>query len=107
MGAGVGTQAPQGISLEKNVEAAESTTHVTGRRIDFIVISLLCAGLALFAYDKWWVSTEANDNLALLHNDPRYEAIVADIQAQMETQLAQILEWQADREFEAVPKPLH
>jgi len=56
---------------------------------------------------SWWISTEANDNLALLHNDPRYQAIVADIQAQMETQLAQVRKWQADGEFESVPKPLH
>ena len=43
---------PEGISLEKDVAAAESITHVTGRRLDFLVISLLCAGLILFAYDK-------------------------------------------------------
>ena len=34
---------PEGISLEKDVDRAESITHVTGRRLDFIVISLLCA----------------------------------------------------------------
>ena len=46
---------PEGISLEKNVDRAESITHVTGRRLDFIVISLLCAAFILFAYDKWWM----------------------------------------------------
>ncbi len=44
---------PEGISLEKDVDPAESITHVTGRRLDFIVISLLCATVILFAYDKW------------------------------------------------------
>jgi TolB-like protein len=46
---------PEGISLEKDVEPGESITHVTGRRLDFIVISLLCAAVILFAYDKWWL----------------------------------------------------
>ena len=44
---------PEGISLEKNVDRTDSITHITGRRLDFIVISLLCAAVILFAYDKW------------------------------------------------------
>ncbi len=46
---------PEGISLEKDVDRAESITHITGRRLDFLVISLLCAAVILFAYDKWWI----------------------------------------------------
>ncbi len=34
---------PAGISLEIDVDPKESITRVTGRRLDFIVISLLCA----------------------------------------------------------------
>ncbi|MEE8305191.1 MAG: hypothetical protein V3S24_22440 [Candidatus Tectomicrobia bacterium] len=45
----------EGIRLEKDVDRAESITHITGRRLDFIVISLLCAAVILFAYDKWWI----------------------------------------------------
>ena len=30
---------PEGISLEKDVAPGESITHVTGRRLDFLVIS--------------------------------------------------------------------
>ena len=43
---------PAGISLEKDVDRTESITHITGRRLDFIVISLLAAAVILFAYDK-------------------------------------------------------
>jgi TolB-like protein len=57
---------PEGISLEKDVEAAESITHVTGRRLDFLVISLLCAGLILFAYDKWWIGPPPEKSIAVL-----------------------------------------
>jgi len=49
---------PEGITLEKDVDRAESITHVTGRRLDFVVISLLAAAVLVFAYDKWWLSDD-------------------------------------------------
>lgn len=57
---------PEGVSLEKDVHPAESITHVTGRRLDFLVISLLCAAIILFAYDKWWVPGPAEQSIAVL-----------------------------------------
>jgi TolB-like protein/Tfp pilus assembly protein PilF len=57
---------PEGISLEKDVDPAESITHITGRRLDFIVISLLCAGLILFSYDKWWIGPPPEKSIAVL-----------------------------------------
>jgi len=57
---------PEGISLEKDVEPGESITHVTGRRIDFLVISLLCAAVILFAYDKWGTSAPPEHSIAVL-----------------------------------------
>ncbi len=57
---------PEGISLEKDVEAAESITHITGRRMDFVVISLLCATVILFAYDKWWIGPPPEKSIAVL-----------------------------------------
>ena len=56
----------EGISLEKDVHPAESITHITGRRLDFLVISLLCAGLILFAYDKWWIGPPPEQSIAVL-----------------------------------------
>ena len=38
---------PEGLILEKDVETGESITHVTGRRLDFVVIALLCAAVCL------------------------------------------------------------
>jgi TolB-like protein len=49
---------PQGIRMEKDVDRSESVTHVTGRRMDFIVIAMMAAALILFAYDKWWLSAD-------------------------------------------------
>jgi len=57
---------PAGISLEKDVDRSESITHVTGRRLDFIVIALLCSGLILFAYDKWWIGAPPEKSIAVL-----------------------------------------
>jgi TolB-like protein/Tfp pilus assembly protein PilF len=57
---------PEGISLEKDGEAATSSAHVAGRRMDFIVISLLCAGLIMFAYDKWWTDLPPENAIAVL-----------------------------------------
>ena len=57
---------PEGISLEKDVDPQKSITHITGRRLDFIVISLLCAGLILFAYDKWWQPAPSDQSIAVL-----------------------------------------
>ena len=57
---------PEGISLEKHVDRAESITHINGRRLDFIVISLLCAAVILFAYDKWWIGRPPQESIAVL-----------------------------------------
>ena len=57
---------PEGISLERDVDRAESITHLTGRRLDFIVISLLCAAVILFAYDKWWSGGPLPRSIAVL-----------------------------------------
>jgi TolB-like protein len=46
---------PQGVKLEKDIDRSDSITHVTGRRMDFIVIAMLTAAVILFSYDKWWL----------------------------------------------------
>jgi len=57
---------PEGLSLEKDVEPHESITHLTGRKIDFIVISLLCAAVILFAWHTWWPSGPMDRSIAVL-----------------------------------------
>ncbi len=46
---------PEGVKLEKEVDRSESIAHVTGRRMDFVVIAVLAAAVIVFAYDKWWL----------------------------------------------------
>jgi TolB-like protein len=57
---------PEGIALEKDIDAAESITRVTGRRMDFIVIALLGAAVLMFAYDKWWIGPPPEKSVAVL-----------------------------------------
>jgi TolB-like protein/Tfp pilus assembly protein PilF len=57
---------PEGISLEKDVDRELSVTHLTGRRLDFIIIALLLAAVILFAYDKWGVPGAPPNSIAVL-----------------------------------------
>jgi len=43
---------PDGIKLEKDVAPSESVTHMTGRKLDFIIIAVLALALVYFAYDE-------------------------------------------------------
>jgi TolB-like protein len=87
----------EGISLGKDVAAAESITRVTGRRLDFLVISLLCAAVILFAYDKWWMHGPPEHSIAVLpfenmSADPDQEYFSDGISEELLNLLAQIPE---------------
>ena len=57
---------PEGITPEKFVDREESITHITDHRLNFIVISLLCAAVILFAFDKWWMPGPPQNSIAVL-----------------------------------------
>jgi len=44
---------PEGLKKEKDVDRSESNTRVTGRKLDFIIITVLVLALGYFAYDKF------------------------------------------------------
>ena len=44
---------PEGIKLEKHVDRSHSVTHVTGRKLDFLIIAGLLLALVFFAFDKF------------------------------------------------------
>ena len=44
---------PEGIKLEKDVVRSESTTHITGRKVDFTIITVLVLALVYFAYEEY------------------------------------------------------
>jgi len=52
---------PEGIKLEKHVDRSKSVTHITGRKLDYVIIGVLAVALVLFAFDEW-VLEPARDN---------------------------------------------
>ncbi len=86
---------PEGLALEKDVPEGASITHVTGRRMDFVVISVLAAGLILFAGDKWWPRDPLELSIAVLpfdnmSADPEQEYFSDGISEEILNLLAQI-----------------
>ena len=57
---------PEGVSLDTDTEPAESATGFTGRRVDFVIISVLAAAVLVFAYDKWWAPGPPELSIAVL-----------------------------------------
>jgi TolB-like protein len=86
---------PEGLTLEKDVPEGASITHITGRRMDFIVIAVLLAGLILLAYDKWWPRDPLELSIAVLpfdnmSADPEQEHFSDGISEEILNLLAQI-----------------
>jgi len=44
---------PEGLKKEKDVDRSESTTHITGRKLDFTIIAVLVLALVYFGFDKF------------------------------------------------------
>jgi len=44
---------PEGIKLERNVAAGESNTHVTGRKLDYVIIGLLVLAVGFMFVDNY------------------------------------------------------
>ena len=49
---------PEGIKRDSAVDRADSITHMTGRRLDFVIIGLLAVAVVYFAVDKFALDTE-------------------------------------------------
>ncbi len=50
---------PEGLKKEKDVDRSESITHITGRKLDFMIIGMLVVALAYFAVDKFLLTDPA------------------------------------------------
>jgi TolB-like protein/Tfp pilus assembly protein PilF len=86
---------PEGIALEKDVAAEGSITHITGRRMDFIVIALLAAAVILFAAHAWWPIAPTDKSIAVLafenmSGDPEQEYFSDGISEEVLNTLAKV-----------------
>jgi TolB-like protein/Tfp pilus assembly protein PilF len=52
----------------------------------------------------WWYYLEHDLSLASIRNDPRFQAMVKEIKADMAEQLARVREWEANGELAPIPK---
>ena len=43
---------PEGVKLEKDVDRSKSTTHSTGRKLDFVIIAALVLALGYFVWER-------------------------------------------------------
>lgn len=68
---------PEGVKLEKDIDPTQSITHVTGRRLNYIVTALLAAAVIVFAYDKWWLP----DDITLIPSTPNSVAVLPFVNA--------------------------
>jgi TolB-like protein/Tfp pilus assembly protein PilF len=85
----------EGLTLEKDVDPGESITDITGRRMDFIVISLLSAAVLLFAWHTWWPLAPRDQSIAVLafenmSGDPEQEYFSDGISEELLNTLAKI-----------------
>src|SRR5262249_48626731 len=44
---------PEGLKRESEVDRSASITHVTGRRIDYLIIGMLALAISLFTFDRF------------------------------------------------------
>jgi len=44
---------PEGLKREREVDRSSSITHITSRRLDYIIISLMVLAIGLFAFDRF------------------------------------------------------
>jgi TolB-like protein/Flp pilus assembly protein TadD len=44
---------PEGLKRESEVDRTSSITHVTGRRMDYLIVGLLVLAIGLFAFDRF------------------------------------------------------
>jgi len=86
---------PEGVSLEKSIPEGQSITRTAGRRMDFVIIAILSAGLILYAWDKWWPRGPVELSIAVLpfenmSADPEQEYFSDGISEEILNLLAQI-----------------
>ena len=57
---------PEGIKREKDVDRTQSITHLTGRKLDFIIIGVMAVAITYLLVDKFvWVGEEPPTGVAV------------------------------------------
>ncbi len=89
---------PEGLKKEKDVGRSESVTHLTGRKLDFVIIGVLSIAVVVFAVERFAsssLSTDDRQSIAVLpldnlSPDPENAFFADGIHDDLLTQLAKI-----------------
>jgi TolB-like protein len=60
---------PEGLKKEKDIDRSQSITHVTGRKLDFVIIGVLVIALSYFAFDKFVIGGPGDDSPVAVDNE--------------------------------------
>jgi len=66
---------PEGLKKEKDVGRSESVTHLTGRKLDFVIIGVLSIAVVVFAVERF-ASVEQTPSSSLSTDDRRSIAVL-------------------------------
>ncbi len=72
---------PEGIKKEKDVDRAQSITHETSRKLDFLIIAVLALGIIFLLYDKFMATPRqgAEPKPETVQVAPEVEIAVAEV----------------------------
>ncbi len=76
---------PEGLKKEKDVDRSESITHITSRKLDFVVIGLLVVALGYFAFDKFVLDPSRDAELVQATTQAVTEQVVTEQEASAES----------------------
>ena len=65
----------EGLKLETHVDRSSSITHITGRRLDYVIIGVLSVALVLFAFDEWVLEPSRDAELVEVTSEAAEEGI--------------------------------
>jgi TolB-like protein/Flp pilus assembly protein TadD len=69
---------PEGIKKEKDIDRTQSITHVTGRKLDYIIIAILVLALGYFAFDKFMLDPSRHTELVQATTEAVTEQVTTD-----------------------------
>ncbi len=81
---------PEGLKKEKDVDRSESITHITGRKLDYLIIAVLVLALGFFAFDKFVLQPSRDTELVQATTEAVTEQVAAepDASAQFDKSIA-------------------
>ena len=72
---------PEGLKKEKNVDRTKSISELTGRKLDYAIISVLILVLVYFAFDKFILDPSRDSQLV----DATTEAVIEQVSESLDT----------------------